>query len=143
MKFRWLTLFFMFVAAAIATTKFAREMAKVRAPGKVTTVSCPALPATCRVEAGGHPLELNFSPAPVLLKPFTLNVKTPAARSVFAEFAMVGMDMGVNRYHLESAGAGMWKANVTLPVCVAGSSNWIMTLEVDGVKVRVPFTAEK
>jgi hypothetical protein len=37
----------------------------------------------------------------------------------------------------------MWKANVTLPVCVAGSSNWIMTLEVDGVKVRVPFTAEK
>ena len=95
MKFRWLTLFFMFVAAAIATTKFAREMAKVRTPGKVATVSCAALPATCHMAIGGHPLELSFSPAPVLLKPFTLNVKAPAARSVFAEFAMVGMDMGI------------------------------------------------
>ena len=143
MKFRWLTLFFMFLAAAIATTKFAREMAKVRTPGKVTTTSCPALPAACRLEVGGHPLELNFSPAPVPLKPFMLNVKAPAARSVFAEFTMVDMDMGANRYRLEAASAGMWKANVTLPVCVAGRSNWIMTLEVDGVKVRVPFTAEK
>lgn len=143
MKFRWITLLFLFVAAAIATTKFAREMVKVRTPGKVTTVSCPALPATCRLEVGGHPLELSFSPAPVLLKPFTLNVKAPAARSVFAEFAMAGMDMGVNRYRLEAAGTGAWKANVTLPVCVAGSSNWIMTLEVDGAKVQVPFTAEK
>jgi len=143
MKFRWITLFLMFVAATIATVKFAREMTKVRAPGKVATVSCPALPATCRMEVGRHPVELSFSPAPVLLKPFTLNVKAPATRTVFAEFAMVGMDMGGNRYRLEPAGAGAWRANVTLPVCVAGRSNWIMTLEVDGVKVRVPFTAEK
>lgn len=56
---------------------------------------------------------------------------------------MVDMDMGVNRYRLEPAGAGVWQANVVLPVCVAGRSNWIMTLEVDDVKVRVPFTAEK
>lgn len=141
MRFRWITLIFMFVAAAIATTKFAREMSKVRTPGKVATVSCPALPHICRLEIGGHPVELTFSPAPAPLKPFMLNVKAPAARSVFAEFAMVDMDMGANRYRLKSIGAGTWQANVILPVCVAGRSNWIMLLEVDGVKIRVPFTA--
>jgi hypothetical protein len=144
MKSRWLTIFLMLVAAGLATTKFVFDLAKAKQPGKIATVSCPDLPLSCRLELSGRPIEFGFSPAPVPLNPFMLKVKAPAARSVSAEFAMLNMDMGNNRYRLKPAGAGSWQANVTLPVCVTTRhSNWVMMLEVDGVKVRVPFTAGK
>lgn len=133
----------MLVAAALATSKFAYDLAKAKLPTQAVTASCPDLTHGCRLEVAGRSIDVRMSPAPVVLTPFTLTVKAPAARQVTAEFAMVGMDMGLNRYQLQAAGKGSWQARVMLPVCVAGGSDWVMLLELDGAKVRVPFTAKK
>ncbi|HYG14046.1 MAG TPA: hypothetical protein VD885_07875, partial [Methylophilaceae bacterium] len=47
-----------------------------------------------------------------------------------ASFAMQGMEMGLNRYRLLRQPDGKWAAEVTLPVCVQGRSDWLMELEV-------------
>lgn len=133
----------MLMAALLATSKFAYDLAKAKRPTQVVTASCPDLTRGCRLELAGRSIAVSISPVPVALTPFTLTVKAPAARKVIAEFAMVGMDMGLNRYGLQPAGDGSWQAKVTLPVCVAGGSDWVMLLELDGAKVQVPFAAKK
>lgn len=71
--------------------------------------------------------------------PFVIEIAgadaTPAAT-----FDMVGMSMGVARYRFVPAGDGRWRANVTLPVCISGSSEWVGSFVVDGSEYRLPFT---
>lgn len=143
MKSRWLTLFLMIIAAALATTKFAFDLSKARQPGKAISVACPDLRRACQFNIHGQPATVSFSPGPLLLKPFMLIVQAQDVRSVSADFAMNGMDMGPNRYRLEPGASGAWQAKIVLPVCTAGQSDWILTLDIDGQKVRVPFAAEK
>ena len=103
----------------------------------------PATPlqigASCDVEAGciasaaDVSLRLSMGPGLRVLTPFPLNIEVQGDQSVdsvTASFAMQGMDMGMNRYQLVNDGAQRWFANVTLPVCVSGRSDWILTLEV-------------
>ncbi|BBP05866.1 hypothetical protein TPL01_07740 [Sulfuriferula plumbiphila] len=103
------------------------------------TVSCPDPAKLCRFEVAGRPVELRFSAPPSGLHPFTLLLHAPAAREVYASFIMRGMDMGFNRYHLLSSGAGNWQAQVLLPVCITGRRDWVLTLTVDGTSVEIPF----
>jgi hypothetical protein len=94
---------------------------------------------TYTVATGGVAAEIRFASSPGALKPFVLEVAAPEAKAVAATFAMVGMDMGENRYQLVRTDAGPWRASVILPVCVAGRADWLMTLEVDNRRVAVPF----
>ena len=143
MKARWLTIFLMLVAALAATTKFAYDLGKVKKPGKTFNASCQDLTQACRVNMDGTAIELMFSPEPALLKPFMLTVKVPGAKDVVAVFTMVGMDMGINRYRLQAVEGGHWQAKIILPACISRRSDWLLTLEIDGYKVKVPFSAAK
>lgn len=143
MKARWLTIFLMLVAALAATTKFAYDLGKVKKPGKTFNASCQDLSQACLVKMDGAAIELSFSPEPVLLKPFVLTVKAPNAKELVAVFTMVDMDMGINRYRLQLGEGGQWQAKIILPACISRRSDWLLMLEVDGNKVKVPFSAAK
>jgi len=105
----------------------------------VPLAQCPDPVQGCRITGGGIQADIRFASPPGALRPFALEVTAPGAKSVAASFAMVGMDMGENRYQLLRTDSSLWRADIILPVCVAGRADWVMTLEVDGKSVGVPF----
>jgi hypothetical protein len=123
----------------LATVKFAliawylQSRAADAAPH---VLSCRAM--VCALPGGGH---LRFETAPRRGQPFGLRLEGVEARSVTAQFTMRGMDMGFNRYRFVS-GDGMWRARVTLPMCVSGRREWIMTLTLDGARYQLPFQVD-
>jgi hypothetical protein len=56
---------------------------------------------------------------------------------------MVGMDMGVNRFHLRRKADQRWQGKVILPLCTTGRSDWIATVEIETeppYSVQFPLT---
>jgi hypothetical protein len=83
---------------------------------------------------------VRFSAQPVPLEAFELTVTAPDAARISAEFQMVGMDMGFNRYDLHPVARGTFASKVTLPVCVSGRRDWTLYLELDGSRYALPFS---
>lgn len=113
------------------------------AGGPILTAHCPELVQGCQVLFGERRVEVRFMSAPTPLKRFDLVVKAPDAGKISADFAMQGMNMGPNHYVLQRTSDGTWHGKIVLPVCVSGTSNWTMTLELDGEKRQIPFVAVK
>ena len=106
--------------------------------------------AGCVAVADDVSLHLSIGPDMRALVPFPVTVVVQGeqrADSVTASFAMRDMDMGLNRYQLINDGAQRWFANVTLPVCSSGRSDWIAVVEVLSkgrrFAVEVPFVMDK
>ena len=93
-----------------------------------TLLACADLQQGCGDER--QRLHIRFDRMPHSLQPFGLSIEAPQATAVFASFAMRGMEMGLNRYRLLQQPDGRWTAEVTLPVCVQGRSDWLMLVEV-------------
>jgi hypothetical protein len=65
------------------------------------------------------------------MKPIRLQLETANAKQVYASFVMEKMEMGLNRYHLLKQGdSDLWLAEVTLPVCAQGRSDWVVQVEI-------------
>lgn len=105
------------------------------------TLACTDLQTGCSAELGGKPLTVGMAGPLKVLQPFEVWLKVEA-RQVRASFTMEGMDMGFNLYTLRPDAQGVFRARVTLPVCVSGRRDWRMTLEVDGRRLIVPFVTE-
>ena len=112
-------------------------------PVPATVLACADLQQGCVDDR--QRLKIRFDRAPHSLQPFRLSIEAPQATAVFASFAMRGMEMGLNRYRLLQQPDGRWTAEVTLPVCVQGRSDWLMLVEVmetDGERrYRLEFSA--
>ena len=109
-------------------------------PAEAIRLSCADPLAGCRFMHGDAPARLQFSVQPKALEAFSLSVRVPGARKISAEFQMVGMDMGFNRYDLRPRQADEFAATITLPVCVSGGHGWVLYLEIDDVRYAVPFS---
>ena len=105
----------------------------------IATAPCAALVQGCTVAVGAGQIRVQTDTVPLPLKPFILTVAAPDAHAVSAVFQMQGMEMGFNRYRLLREPNGVWRASITLPVCVSGRRDWLMILEVDGVRRALPF----
>lgn len=90
------------------------------------TIACADISKGCLVDG----IRLRFDHVPSVMKPFRLSAELGRATEAHASFAMQGMDMGLNRYRLLQQADAVWTAEVVLPVCVRGRSDWIMLLEV-------------
>ena len=112
----------------------------LKRPAGAAAVSCADPLAGCAFSHRGAPASVRLSARPTPLEAFELNVRAPGARRISAEFQMVGMDMGFNRYDLHPAADGVFAAKVTLPVCVSGRRDWRLTLDVDGTRYVLPFS---
>jgi len=56
---------------------------------------------------------------------------------------MVDMNMGFNLYTLRPDSDGVFRAQVTLPACVSGRRDWVMTVDIDKTtRLAVPFATE-
>ena len=100
---------------------------------------CADIVAGCAVD--GVALRVQFDRQPRPLKPFVVNVAWPGVKSVHARFLMPGMEMGLNRYRMLPAGPGSWRAEVMLPACVQGRSDWQIELESERGRYVLPFSA--
>ena len=109
-----------------------------------TLLVCAYLHQSCSDEQGD--VQIRFDGMPRSMQPFGIVVTAPRASTVFASFAMQGMEMGLNRYRLLRQSDGKWTAEVTLPVCVQGRSDWLMELEVikpgDAQRYQLAFRAD-
>ncbi|WJW74940.1 hypothetical protein QVG61_10575 [Thiohalobacter sp. IOR34] len=143
----------LFVVAAAAYLLLHSGGDKETAPTQTLAVpaDCDLGQGPCEIGDGGLRLRVVLeTPVPVM-RPFRLAVQfsgpgAAAVESVRADFSMPGMNMGVNRYRLLGQGEGVWQAEVTLPVCISGRSDWRLTLDVDdGQRIRrllFPFRAQ-
>jgi hypothetical protein len=96
---------------------------------------------------GNDLFKLKFLNSPQVMKPIRLELETANARQVYASFAMERMEMGLNRYHLlKQADSDFWFAEVTLPVCVQGRSDWVVELEIktqlQTMHYQIPFKVD-
>lgn len=107
---------------------------------EATGVACADPLAGCTFSHAGTPVRVRFSMIPVPLEAFRLTVETRGARRAHAEFQMIGMDMGFNRYDLKPENGG-FASPVTLPVCVSARHDWILYLELDGRRYALPFSS--
>lgn len=105
-------------------------------------LACPDLTRGCAARVAGRDVSLGSDAAIEPLKPFQLWVKAPHARKVEARFTMEGMDMGFNLYTLRPDDKGVFRAAVTLPVCVTGRRDWNVILDIDGARLTVPFVTD-
>lgn len=112
----------------------------LKRPAEAVAVACADPLVGCSFSHRGTPASVRLSTQPAPMEAFEVHVSAPGATRVSAEFQMVGMDMGFNRYDLKPAGANAFAARVTLPVCVSGRRDWQLYLDVDGTRYAVPFS---
>ena len=105
----------------------------------------------CAVRGESVSMQLRFLAPPHALKPFPVQLLVTTdqqVESVVIAFSMAGMDMGLNRYRMvRDPQTGNWGADVTLPMCVSGRSDWIagVDLVIAGRDYRwtVPFVVQR
>ena len=112
----------------------------LKRPADAIALACADPVAGCGFSHDGAAARVQFSAPPEPMTTFGLRVEALGARRVSAEFQMVGMDMGFNRYDLKPSGDGTYIAQVTLPVCVSGRRDWMLFLELDGARYAFPFS---
>lgn len=110
--------------------------------GPPMVMHCPDLAAGCSTRLQGQAVSVGVEGELKALQPFQVWVRTGDARKVQATFTMEGMDMGFNLYTLHADKDGVFRGRVTLPVCVSGRRDWLMTLDIDGRLLAVPFVTE-
>ena len=94
----------------------------------------------CEFQLNQQSVKVVFLDPPSGLHPFTVRVTAGRAQDIHAHFTMQDMEMGYNKYRLLPLSSGQWQAKVVLPVCVTGRHDWILTLNIDGTQVDVPFS---
>lgn len=114
---------------------------RLKRPAAVEPVACADPVAGCNFSHHGTIVKVRFSAQPTPLEPFSLSVRTAGASRISAEFQMVGMDMGFNRYDLHPGPDATFASEVTLPVCVSGLRDWVLFLDVDGAHYALPFSS--
>ena len=126
---------------AVAFIAIAVVGAILKRPAEALPVVCADPVQGCAFSHRGQPGQIRLSMPPTPLQPFTLEVRAPGVKRVSAEFQMAGMDMGFNRYVLRAASPGVFRSEITLPVCVSGRRDWKLYLDVDGQAYALPFSS--
>lgn len=114
----------------------------LKRPAEAVPVACTNPVSGCAFNHRGTAVTLRFGAAPQPMAPFDVELRAPGIQRASAEFQMIGMDMGFNRYDLKPAGADRLVARVTLPVCVSGRRDWVLYLDLEGLRYAFGFSTE-
>jgi len=131
----WAPLLLLVALGAIAAAGY-----WLQRPAEAIVVNCADPLAGCTLNHRGVPVSVRFLARPAPMEAFGFSVTAPGASKVSAEFQMVGMKMGFNRYDLRPGTGGEFAARITLPVCVSGQGSWMLYLEIDGTRYALPFS---
>lgn len=104
------------------------------------------LPCLDPIQSCGDEItQIHFSAIPQPLRPFQLTIRHPQASNISVEMNMQGMEMGLNRYRL-LAQDGIWFADIILPACLQGRSDWEMIIRIEdgsgGSVKKINFQAQ-
>ena len=131
------------ILAALLWRQYSQVAITENSQTKPTAIVCPDIVQSC----GNAQFSVRFKESPQVMKPLHLELlflDGQTIQNIHAGFAMQGMEMGFNRYQLIKTAENKWVAEVTLPVCVQGRSDWEMTLMVEGAaqqsRFLVPFS---
>lgn len=98
-----------------------------------TASGCDAATKACEISAANIRLSLALGPnvKPLVGFPVRLRIEggEVAEQSVSVDFQMKGMDMGMNRYRLQSIAPSVWQGHAILPVCSASRMDWLAIVE--------------
>ncbi len=99
----------------------------------------------CIGRGDGLSVSVRMAPYRSALKPFNVTVSSGVGlEAVTVSLEMQGMDMGQNRYRLLRDGESTWQAEITLPICTSGRSDWVAVFELstsdERYQLSVPFT---
>ena len=104
----------------------------------------------CRVADESVAVTVIFDAEPRALQSFPIRVQFDGhqqADAVTVAFSMQGMDMGSNRYRLIADALGGWSAEIILPICTSGRTDWVADFELvvadRRLQIQVPFVLEK
>jgi len=93
--------------------------------------SCDLLNKNCHINNNDIEYKIGFDGTPSPLTPFNIQLTSlnPQPFNVEIEFEMEGMNMGNNVYSLKNSGDS-WSADVLLPVCSLGRSDWLLRVRL-------------
>ena len=106
---------------------------------KIPIENCEPQIKVCNVELDDFKISVSFDKDIFYLKPFKVSVfkKTDSRydiESVYIDFKMKNMEMGVNRFLLSNIDSKdktqSWLGKALLPICVTGSIDWFSELEI-------------
>lgn len=106
----------------------------------VDQVTACRLERGCSVNLDGQIISVRSDVAPQAARAFALQVEAAQAEEISAQFEMRGMSMATPNYVLRRRGS-RFEANVILPMCVSGRSDWILRLSIDGKPAEFGFSA--
>jgi hypothetical protein len=107
--------------------------------------ACDLQQQSCAVNLpSGGKIELSMGTRPVpMVKPFEVQVTSSgfSPARVAVDFAGVDMNMGLNRPEFTPRGDGKFSATVTLPVCITGQMDWLVTvlIETGNERIAIPY----
>lgn len=110
---------------------------------RIEMVACEDMTLSC----ASSMFVVRFFDEPKAMRPLHLELTSLSreVKNIHASFSMKGMDMGFNRYRLIHVARDKWEAELTLPACVQGRSDWQMLIELELEKgtqrFLVPFSA--
>jgi len=103
--------------------------------------NCQVQDNPCVVTVDDLKIYISFEKNIYYLKPFNISISTlntSDLTSIYVDFKMKNMDMGVNRFQLkrDPQKSGYWQGIALLPICVTGRADWYSELEVTTKKGR-------
>jgi hypothetical protein len=129
--------------AALLWKQYSQQATTEKAQTKKIAIVCPDIAQSC----GNAQFSVHFKESPQVMKPLHLELvflDGLSIQNVHAGFAMQDMEMGFNRYQLIKTADAKWVAEVILPVCLQGRSDWEMTLMIEDTEQQsrflVPFS---
>jgi len=143
LKKNFLTLVFfitIIVALFIVADKYLIDI-KEKELTQVFVENCQVQDNPCVVNIDDLKINVSFEKNIYYLKPFNMSISTLNASdltSIYVDFKMKNMDMGVNRFQLKRdiQKFGYWQGIALLPICVTGRADWYSELEVTTKKGR-------
>ena len=112
---------------------------KTRQVLELLDLNCNPAKSVCRAAKQDSSVTLYFPEEVHYLKPFRMQVTTKgisnsSIETVYIDYTMVGMDMGLNRFNLKSVtyakGQQRYEGEGILPVCVSGRVDWLANVNV-------------
>jgi hypothetical protein len=110
------------------------------APVQAQRIACADLVAGCIAQTPNGPVTVGISETIRPLHAFEIWVKPSKPGKIEAEFTMVDMNMGYNLYTLRPSPDGAYRVKATLPFCISGRADWILTLRLPDAAIEVPFS---
>jgi hypothetical protein len=129
--------------AALLYRQYVQRAIAENSQTKPVAITCSDIAQSC----GNAQFSVRFKESPKVMKPLHLELvflDGLSIQNVHAGFAMQDMEMGFNRYQLIKTADAKWVAEVILPVCLQGRSDWEMTLMIEDTEQQsrflVPFS---